>query len=544
MSLQESPQDLGGWIHYLKDKTLPVRGSVKQRLLQAVESDATTLQTLCNLIKSDPVVCLHLVRVANKLHSEKGSAVTSIEHAVHSLGFDRIQQTIEQLELIRLNAGSVSHKLFFRSTANSHHASIQVREWLKGKGNVFAEELQLAALLYGIGHWMMWLHAPLHMSLIHQKIREKDVDVVLAETDVLGCTIQQISHDLAMEWGLPELVIESLDHETSPGRDIIDLMHRRSLKDPTIDDEERRELNHLVQQKYFPVKLSNWLAITAAFGWRQKKTKQLSMIISDYLCEHTAEVVGKLHQNCATAARIYNVPGTLSHATELIMLESDLVPSYKITPKELKSVVIECPRPSVEQIRLRSRPEEQEIIRTAYAPVEIEFKNEELFKKLAVAFIKGSPKIKTQGHVLQCIHKALADGLGMRHVTLHRVHNSQMATALSSGLPKDNALASYRFDLEIPSIFKRLCDKPGYLWITPQTREKTINALPESYHSFIPESGAILMSLFDGDQPVAIVHADNRDHAIDDFHNKRTRYIYTAAGQAFKNLTTSNSMSS
>lgn len=536
MSLQESPQDLGSWITYLKDKPLPVRSSVQQRLSRAVQSDATTLQSLCNQIKSDPTVCIYLVRLANKLHNEKGSAVTSIEHAVHSLGFDRIEECIQQLKLIRLNAGSVSHKLYFRSIANSHHASIQVHEWLKGRGNVFADELQLAALFYGIAHWTMWLHAPLHMSLIHQKIREQDIDVVLAETDVLGCTLQEISHDLAMEWGLPELTIESLDHETSPSRDIIDVMHRHALRDPTIEDDERRELNHLIQQKYFPVKLANWLAITTSFGWQQKKAKQLCMIISDYLGENTADIVGKLHQNCATASRIFHVPGTLAPASEMLMLESDLVPSYKISVKEIETLVIECPKPIHRRKPLRSKSPEQEIIRTAYSPVDATFKNEDLFKKLAAAFIKGSPQIKTQGHVIQCMVKALHEGLGMHHVTLHRVHNKKMAAALSSGLSKDDPLASYRFDLEIPSIFKRLCDKPGYIWITPQTREKMLHSLPETYHPFLPESGAILMSVFSGDQVVAIIHTDNRDHAIDDFHNKRVRYICTAAGQAFKNL--------
>lgn len=536
MSLQESPQDLDSWITYLKEKPLPVRSSVQQRLSRAVQSDATTLQSLCNQIKSDPTVCIYLVRLANKLHSEKGSAVTSIEHAVHSLGFDRIEQCIQELELIRLNAGSVSHKLYFRSIANSHHASIQVREWLKGRGNVFADELQLASLFYGIGHWMMWLHAPLHMSLIHQKIREKEIDVVLAETDVLGCTIQEISHDLAMEWGLPELTIESLDHDTSPGRDIIDVMHRHALRDPTIDDDERRELNHLMQQKYFPVKLSNWLAITASFGWQQKKAKQLCMIISDYLGENTADVVGKLHQNCAIASRVFNVPGTLAPATELLMLESDLVPSYKISVKELETVVVDCPRPAVRRKPLRSKAPVQETIRTAYAPVDASCKNEELFKKLAAAFVKGSPQIKTPGHVMQCTVKALHDGLGMHHTTLFRVHNKKMIATLSSGIAKDDPLASYQFDLEIPSLFKRLCDKPGYIWITPQTREKMLQSVPENYHPYIPESGAILMSVFSGNKAVAIVHTDNRDHAIDDFHNKRARYICTAAGQAFKNL--------
>lgn len=541
MSSQESPQDIDSWIAYLKDKPLPVRVSIQQRLQHAVQSDATTLQSLTRLIKSDPLVCLHLVRQANQLHTEKGSAVTSVDHAVHSLGFDRIDKAVKRLNVIRLNAGSVCHKMFFRAVAASHHASVQAYTWVQERNSVFAEESQLASLFYGIGHWMMWLHAPLHMSNIQIKVREQGIDVVLAETDVLGCTLQEISYELAKAWELPELTLESLDHDTSPNRDIIDLMHRRALKDPTIEDEERRALKHMVQQKFFPVKLSNWLAITATFGWQQKKTKQLYTIISDYLGENTAEMVGRLHTNCAESARAFNVPGTLSPATELLMLESNLHPNYKIMEKEIQTVAQDCPKPvKIKNIRKAAKAAEQGTIQTAYTPVEIAFKNELLFKKLAAAFLKGSPQIKTPAHVLQCVVKALYEGLGMQQVVLHRVNKRHLISALSAGIEKEHPLNSYQFNLEIPSIFKRLCDKPGCIWITPQTREQMLRSLPESYHPHVPETGAVLMSIFSGEQPVAIVHTDNVFDPIDEFHHKRTRYICSAATQALHNLRTAS----
>ena len=111
-----------------------------------------------------------------------------------------------------------------------------------------------------------------------------------------------------------------------------------------------------------------------------------------------------------------------------------------------------------------------------------------------------------------------------------------MAAKLSSGLEVDDPLADFRFNLDIPSLFKRLCDKPGCVWITTQNREKMLRSLPEDYHPHIPESGAILMSVFAGDTPVAIIHADNRGEPLDEFHNKRIRYVCTAASQALKRL--------
>ncbi len=530
MSLHESPQDLKSWIEYLKDRPLPIRSSMQKRLKAAIHDDRSTLNSISNLIKTDPVVCFHMVRVANQLHGEKGKQVTGMEHAVHSLGFDRIEKVVDGLEVIRLNANAVSQKMFFRSVANSHFASVQVKDWLSERNSLFCEESQLAALFYAVGHWMMWLYAPLHMSQIQEKIRVHGIDVVLAETDVLGCTLQEISHDLAMEWELTTLTIEALDHDTSPSRDIIDLMHRRTLRDPSIEEEELRLLNHMVQEKFFPVKLSNWVAITSSFGWYQKKTKQLCMIIGDYLGVETAEVMISLHRQCAESSQIFNVPGTLAPAAEMLMLPSDLHPNYKVSEKELRALLPEGPRPAA--------LEQQKVRQKAAPSIMPEFKNETLFKKLAYAFSKGSTQIKMPTQVLQATVKALHEGLGMERVILHHIKNHNMISTLNYGVDDLHPLAQYQFNLEIPSLFKRLCDKPGCLWIDQKNRAQLMKALPECYQEHIPGEGAILMSIFFDGHPLAIIHADNGDSAkiIQESHNKRVRQLCAAAGQAMRHL--------
>lgn len=533
MSLQESPQDLKSWIEYLKDKPLPTRTSMHKRLKHAIQKDTSTLNSLSTLIKTDPIVCFHIVRVANQLHGQKGSQVTGMEHAVHSLGFDRIEKTVNQLPVIRLNAAAVSQKMYFRSVANSHFASTLVSHWLRDRNSLFAEESQLAALFYAIGHWMMWLHAPLHMSLIQEKIRTNKIDVVLAETDVLGCTVQEISHDLAMEWELPLLTIESLDHDTSPSRNIIDLMHRRTLRDPSIDDLELRELNHMVQKKVFPVKLANWVAITASFGWYLKKTKQLCMIIADYLGDETANVVCMMHRHCALSSREFNVPGSLAPAAEMIMLPSDLQPNFQVSEKEFQIFASGCPRPAIR----KQLPTQTDTPADETAKKSAEFKSELLFKKLMLAFIKGSPHIRTPKQVLQGAVKALYDGLGMERVILYRITQNQMSTAITCGLNTTDPLNHYQFNLEIPSLFKRLCDKPGCLWISPDNRKQLLQALPECYQHHIPTEGALLMSIFSEGKAIAIIHTDNSNSAsLQEFHHKRTRYLCSAAGQAMSKL--------
>lgn len=550
MSIQESPLDLKSWVEYLKDKALPIRSSVHQRLKRAVKDDRTTLNTLSALIKSDPVVCLHVVRLANQLHTQKGSHVTGLEHAVHSLGFDQIEKLVDRLPTMRLNAAAVSHKMFFRSIAHSHFASVAARHWQSAKNPLFTEESQLAALFYAVSHWMMWLYAPLHMSAIQHKIRHDGVDVVLAETDVLGCTLQELSHDLAMEWNLPLLVIESLDHDTSPSRNIIDLMHRHALRDPSIEDEEMRTLNHMVQQKCYAVKLANWVAITSSFGWYQKKTKKLSMIIGDFLGRDSAEVMTELHRYCADSAHHFAVAGTLSPAAEMLFIPSDLQPNYKVEQREVDILQPDCPRPGKPAAKTDAAAAETESAtlqaettqRKAVAPTPPPptampaYRNELLFKKMVQLLAKGSDKLSKPGQVLQLTAKALHEGLGMERVVLYQVLDHHMQASLTLGVADDHTLSQYRFNLDIPSIFKRLCDKPGVATLTADTRDEMLNQLPEHYHTHIPRGGAVILSLFNGLNPLAIIHTDIPDKSLGEFQIKGARLVCTAATQALKRL--------
>ncbi|WP_315982655.1 HDOD domain-containing protein [Aliamphritea spongicola] len=181
------PYDAEEWTQYLTDKDFSVRASSLRRIQKALQSDKTSMKDLNRLIKADPLLCLHVVKAASILHAEKGSVVTGVEHAISSLGTDNLENLINGMKGTRLNAHSTADKMYFRATANSHHAAVQVRSWLeRARKGMFTEESYLAALFYGIGHWALWHHAPLHMSQMQVKIREQGKDSETVERELLA----------------------------------------------------------------------------------------------------------------------------------------------------------------------------------------------------------------------------------------------------------------------------------------------------------------------------------------------------------------------
>ncbi|EAR60346.1 HDOD domain-containing protein [Neptuniibacter caesariensis] len=539
--MSESPYGVEAWVEYLKDKPLPVRNSVLRRLQKQLRDPNIPLQALNKTIKSDPVLCLHMVRKASELHTKVDSKVTSIDHAISSLGLDHIEAVLKETKALKLNPSSVSQKMYFRYIAVSHHAATQAQDWLQKRRAPFIEETYLATMFYGVGHWILWQHAALHMSQIQVKIREDRTDVVLAETDILGCTIQEISRGLIEDWNASELACISLEHETSPNKKTLAQLHQRALGDPRLTDEDLREINHLVQEKFFPVKLANWIALTANLGWRETKSMKIIDIINDFLKGEIAQTISMLHENCAKSARQYHVAGTLAPAAEMLMIPSDKTINYRLSEKEHQLLAKSMPAVEKPKVEIpQPEPEDNEDISPVILEPKPEYQDQNIYDQISERFLKGYDLYTQPKHVLQGLIQGINRGLGFERVSMFLVNNKShsLKTAFSVGFNDDHPLTSFQYDLEIPSLFKKLRDKPGCILIKPDNIEQMRHMLPDAYHNWCPENGFLLMSLFYGKTPIAIIHADYGDEGpeISDFHHERFRYICSAATLSLKKL--------
>ncbi len=541
MQILESPYGVEAWVEYLKDKPLPVRNSILRRLQKQLRDPNIPLQTLKHTIKSDPVLCLHMVRKASELHAKVDSKVTSIDHAISSLGLDHIEAVLKKTSALKLNPSSVSQKMYFRYIAVSHHAATQALDWLQKRNTTSIEETYLATLFYGVGHWILWQHAALHMSQIQIKIREEKTDVVLAESDILGCTIQEISQGLIDDWAISELASISLEHETSPNKRTLSQLHQRALGDPRLSDEDLRDINHLTQEKFFPVKLANWIALTANLGWTLTKTMKIIDIINDFLKGDITETIAMLHENCARSARQYHVAGTMAPAAEMLLIPSDMEINYRLSTKENQLLAQEMPAVVRPQVQAPiPEPEEAKSDALIIEAPKADYLNQAIYDKITQRFLKDNDLYNQPKSILQSLIHGLNKGLGFDRVAILLVNNkaNTIKTALSAGIPADHLLNSFQYSLEIPSLFKKLREKPGCILVNPANMEQMQRMLPESYDSCCPKNGFLLMSLFYGKKPIAIIHADYGDNGpeISDFHHKKFRYICSAATLSLKNL--------
>ena len=147
MTEQQNPQNAEQWYRFLSEQQPPVRLSIIKRLQSKLSEQNCSVMHLSKLIKGDPLLCFHVALAAGRLHDEKQSEITSIDHAIGSLGLHKLEQLINSLPTIRLNPASTAQKMYFRSVANSHHAATQVHQWLfnlSGSNNTSICKAQLA----------------------------------------------------------------------------------------------------------------------------------------------------------------------------------------------------------------------------------------------------------------------------------------------------------------------------------------------------------------------------------------------------------------
>ena len=540
---QDSTNDklygLDSWVDFLCDKTSPVRNRILVRMGRALDSDRTTMADLSVLVRSDPSLAFHIICAAQEIHSQKGKTVTSIDHAIASLGFDQLYRLSRKIETIKLHAHNMAQKSYFRAIADSQHAATQAATWAQMKKLGSAEEIRLAALLYGMVHWMLWLHAPLHKDMFLTLVNENGIAPVEAERRIFGCSTQEIGGALAQVWDLPPLTLQALDHETSPSLSMLKQLHLKALGDPRLERDELRQLNHLLQQHYYPVKLANWLALTVSRGWDSKRADRTYAFIGDYLNIQPQDIRPLLHKTCAVAAREYHVPGTLTPAAELLFLPSNTELPYALTEQERAVYENRFPIPELP-------PEEPDPDELALEPQEIKptLAQAHIYEQIMHRLLKGYDLYTKPAHILQGLMQGIGEGLGLERLALalYRPNEQKILTVKVIGFGESDAIASMNTNANNP-LMERMLRKPVCVWINDENRRQLSPHLPREIRTIQPLHDCMLMSVFKDQQPVAIVYADRGPDAepIDAFYHERFRYLCSAASLALKQLASSSS---
>lgn len=510
-----TPSGADQWLELLADKPLPVPALTVLRLRKLLQNPAVSLQKLSPLIDSDPVLSLHCVSLANQLNRNPDTHVTSIDLAVATLGLERMTELATKLPAIKLNNASVPHKQYYHALGNSFHAATQALILCRYRDASIVNATRTAALFYGIGHWALWRYAPHQASEIKIRMYEQQQDSAEAEEAVLGCTIQQLSERLVDHWHLSPLAVEALKHENSPDAQQLDLIHQRAAQLGELEEDDKRIIKQLLNAQHYPVKLANWLCLTAPMGWNYPKTLRICQLISDLLQQPIDDTISLLHKQCVQASRAHPMPDLLSPAAMMLLLPSEQVLSYRLdstgaaTKVETTLLKKRSIQPKVDDV-VDSAPAAQE-------PVQVhqeinDFIDKTLFQKVLQRLVKEVDKVKDHSQAIELVQKALIEALGAeRALTFHIDDEMRLNTLSFLGCNFDDRITKLTMNLKYPGLLQRLAQKPTAVWVSEHNNRQIRAEMSDRFRAVCHPDSFMLVSLFLNKRPSLIIYADRRD---------------------------------
>ena len=273
--------------------SLPSLPTAAVKLLELSKSPDAGIQDLCDVIKSDPAITVRVIRAANASYFGLRNEVTSIEKAAMMLGpgmlttvtltFYLAEQSVADGQLARHFSGLWLQAV---TQAAASETILKVTEQ-KGASTAF-----LAGLLCDVGQLAMLRvlgdqYVDVKQSAISENCRLVDV-----ERSQLGFDHVDLGLELGKKWGLPNTVIESIEHHHYSAEE---LSAESALEDPIS-----------VKATVVGASVAEYLCVyNAAHAWHRlrENCRQLFDLDGDELIDFLAVV----HERLQNASSLFDI---------------------------------------------------------------------------------------------------------------------------------------------------------------------------------------------------------------------------------------------
>jgi HD-like signal output (HDOD) protein len=202
--------ELESWVRSLKQKNMPVLGSVIAELNKITGSDESDANQLAEVILRDPNLTSHVLRVANSVQYNYGNQkINTVSRAIVLIGLKGMRAIcISLLILDRLLSGSPKERVL-KLIAQGFHAATQAQRLIDSEDNSVNEEVFIAGLLYNLGEMAFWMSEEVNQDTVGLMSDDPKLRAEAMEK-ILGTSFKAITRELAKHWKLGETLVNSL----------------------------------------------------------------------------------------------------------------------------------------------------------------------------------------------------------------------------------------------------------------------------------------------------------------------------------------------
>ena len=455
-------ENLENWIERISNNELPIFKYTVHAINDVVSQDASSTSDLSQIILRDANLTARVLRVANSAaYNVTGSQISTISRAIVYLGFNLVRDISMSLAIIDALLSGEQKENALGLMAESFHAAVQARDFAESRGDDGAEEIFIAALLKNIGEITFWCVAGEEGVQIQELMKTQGFSKEMAEQEVLGFTLEQLTIGLTRGWHLSDLLHSAIN---TP-----------SMKNPRIKD----------------IVLAIEVAKASRKGWSDKETVTVANKVAAHLDVDKKKVIDLLTNNAKKAADTAKLFGASSIIKFLPVEEKE-----NNTSDDEPVFDVACPVP--DQIL------QLNILRDLSGM---------LFDKPDLSLIIEI--------VLEGIHRGV--GLDRAVFALLTADKKAIKAKYALGKNSQSFTSQFHFSLQVNNIFRKLVDEKESLWIK-DTQENEVKGLvnPEVRKILASRAFYVAPILLSG-RVIGLLYADrqpsNRDLDSESFES-------------------------
>ena len=442
-------ENLDNWIERISENELPIFKYTVHAINDVVSKDATSISDLSRIILRDANLTARVLRVANSAtYNVTGSTISTISRAIVYLGFNLVRDISMSLAIIdALLSGEVKeHALKLMS--ESFHSAVQARDFAERRGDDEVEEIFIAALLKHIGEITFWCVAGEEGKQIQELINNHDFSEKMAQEEVLGFTLDQLTVGLTRDWRLSDLLNSAINEP--------------KLDNPRIKD----------------IVLAFELSEATSRGWADKNTISVANKIAKHLNVDKSEIVVLLSDNAKKAAETAQLFGA-SSIIKFLPLEEDEI-SNTDNDAEVSSMY-PVPDPILQLNILRDLS--------------------------GMLFDKPDFNL-----ILEIILEGIYRGVGLDRTVFAMLTSDKKAIKAKYALGKDNQefTKKFHFSLQTDNVFSKLVNNKEALWIDDTQSNKSKYLVSSEIRQILASPAFYVGPLVLSGRVIGLIYADRQ----------------------------------
>lgn len=189
------------------------------KVIRMINNDTNSMSDIAVELRQDQILSARVIKLCNSALFGMKAKIDSIDRALVMLGDKRLLQLVisASLEEFYSQAGYQGYSLCKGGLFQHAIGTGMIAETLAGiTGKASAGIAYTAGLLHDIGKIALDQYMVNAYTYFYRRIRRGDIDLIMAEHEIFGVDHTDVGSRMAMQWSLPEGLVEIITHHHLP----------------------------------------------------------------------------------------------------------------------------------------------------------------------------------------------------------------------------------------------------------------------------------------------------------------------------------------